>query len=397
MLLATVVLGVIGYDAVRSWGQRLLDVEVYKQGARLWLAGHDLYTSADLPIDLPFLYPPFAAVLFSPLAEQSPQASGSWITVLSFAALLTVAVLLARRLGERFGPWPITAAVMVALAMQLEPVQQTFGFGQINLILLALVLADCLIEVRWWPRGALVGLAAAIKLTPLVFLLYFLLRRDLRAAVVATASFAGCLAVGFIAAPRDSATYWTGVVFDTADRVGSDYVGNQSIYGMLSRATGLTDTGVNVLWALGSAVVLAAGGVVMWCAIRRGQHLAAVAVCGMLGVLVSPISWSHHWVWIVPAVAAVLGFASWRLLVPTIVAIGVFVAGPHWQLPAGNGQEAAWTAGEWILGNAYLLTALVVLAAVTVADVVQGWRRDAGVSAPTPPGVNSHRAGPAKS
>lgn len=373
VLLAVTVLAVVGYQAVRSWGMRLLDVEVYKQGAQLWLDGHALYSPADLPIDLPFLYPPLAAVLFSPLTSLGPGAAGTWVTVLSFSALVAVAVLVARRLPTRLGPWPIVAAAFVALAMQLEPVQHTFGFGQINLILMALVAADCLVDVRWWPRGVLVGVAAAIKLTPLVFLLYFVLHRDVRAAVVAVASFTTCMALGFLAAPRDSVAYWTRFVFHTADRVGSDYVGNQSLYGVLARAN-VNDLGVIVMWAILGVGVVAVGGMAIWWMLRRGQKLAAVATCGVVGLLVSPVSWSHHWVWVLPAFAAAAGVATWRTLVPTIIVIAVFVVGPHWTVPAGNGQEAHWTTAQWAVGNAYLLIAAGVLAAVGVAGALRGTR-----------------------
>lgn len=360
ILLATAVVAAAGYQAVRTWGTRLLDVEVYRQGAQLWLHDQGLYSATDLPIDLPFLYPPLAAVLFSPLTSLDAGAAGTWLTVLSFVALLAVAVLIARRMPARLGPWPILAAVFVAVAMQLEPVQQTFGFGQINLILMALVMADCLIDARRWPRGVLLGLAAAIKLTPLVFLLYLLLRCDVRAAITTAGTFAVCAALGWLAAPRDSLAYWTDVVFHTAERVGSDYVGNQSVYAILARAN-VSDLGVTIMWAIASVGIIAAGSLAMWCAIRRNQHLTAIAICGVLALLVSPVSWNHHWVWVLPAFAAALATTTWRTIVPTIAAVAVYVIGPHWKVPAGNGQEAHWTTAQWLAGNAYLLTAIAML------------------------------------
>src|SRR5690606_14357860 len=254
-----------------------------------------------------------AAVLFSSLAVVSAETAGVVMTVLSFAALVLAAVVLAGRLPERTGPWPLVAAGMVALCLQVEPVRHTFGFGQINLLLLALVVVDCLVDLRWLPRGVLVGLAAAIKLTPLVFLVYFLLRRDTRAVVATVSSFVGCMALGFLLAPQASISYWTDVVFDTAERVGNEYAGNQSIYGVLSRA-GFDEGGLIVLWLLVAIAVTAIGAVAMRRALRLGSELTAVAICGVVGVMVSPISWSHHWVWVLPALAATLEIMSWRVL-----------------------------------------------------------------------------------
>lgn len=361
-LVAITLIGAIGYDAVQSWGGELLDVEVYRQGGQLWLDGQDVYATTGLRIDLPFLYPPLAAVLFSSLTGLTAQTAGVVVTVLSFVALVAAAVVLARRLPERLGPWPLVAAVMVALCLQLEPLQHTFGFGQINLILLALVVVDCLVDARWLPRGVLVGIAAAIKLTPLVFLLYFLLRKDTRAALVTVASFAACMALGFLAAPKASVTYWTDVLFDTADRVGNEYAGNQSIYGLLSRAE-FDEGGLIVLWLLAGLALAAVGAVVMHRALRRGSDLTAVAVCGVIGVMVSPISWSHHWVWVLPALAAALELMSWRVLLPAVAVAAVFFLAPHWLVPTNDGHEYHWTTGQWLLGNAYLLTAAIVLVA----------------------------------
>lgn len=376
-LVAIALIGVVGYDVVRSWGGELLDVNVYRQGAQQWLTGQDVYATSGLDINLPFLYPPLAAVLFSSLAVVSAETAGVVMTVLSFAALVLAAVVLARRLPERTGPWPLVAAGMVALCLQFEPVRHTFGFGQINLLLLALVVVDCLVDLRWLPRGVLVGLAAAIKLTPLVFLVYFLLRRDTRAVVATVSSFVGCMALGFLLAPQASISYWTDVVFDSAERVGNEYAGNQSIYGVLSRA-GFDEGGLIVLWLLVAIAVTAIGAVAMRRALRLGSELTAVAICGVVGVMVSPISWSHHWVWVLPALAATLEIMSWRVLLPAVVVAAIFVLAPHWLVPNNDGLEYGWTAGEWLLGNAYLLTAAVVLVIVAVA----GFRRRVAESHP---------------
>ena len=115
---------------------------------------------------------------------------------------------------------PLIAEMEVALTKLsrgrvIQPVRNTLNYGQVNLALMALVAADCLVRSPRWPRGALTGIAAAVKLTPAAFVLFFLLRRDWRAAVTAAVSFAVCTGAGFLLDGRDSAAYWTSVLFQS--------------------------------------------------------------------------------------------------------------------------------------------------------------------------------------
>jgi alpha-1,2-mannosyltransferase len=240
----------------------------------------------------------------------------------------------------------------------LEPVRVTLYFGQINVLLMALVAADCLVRRPRWPRGALVGLAAAIKLTPIAFVLFFLLRGDRKAALTAVASFAGVTALGFALNPAGSVKYWTSTVFNP-DRIGKvTQESNQSISGVLARV------GVErgLLWLLLVAAVVAVGAV----AVRRARNdVEAMGLNALIVLLASPVSWSHHWVWIVPLLLTA-GVTAWRTRTP--LAIGLTAAGavvfylsPHWWWDADDG----WTWWTVTIGNAYVWGALAVL----------GWRR----------------------
>ncbi len=200
----------------------------------------------------------------------------------------------------------LAAAIVAPAVVYLEPIDANFDFGQINVVLMTLVIADCVPRRTPWPRGVLLGVAIALKLTPAVFLLYFVLRRDTRALVVAAASAVVATLVGFAFAWRDSWEYWTDTVRNT-DRIGTATLNtNQNIAGALARL-GLGESTDFVLWTLACLVVL---GLTIW-AVRRvlracdeGPVLALICVA-MFGLVVSPVSWSHHWVWALPTVIGV--------------------------------------------------------------------------------------------
>ena len=172
-----------------------IDLEVYRIGVQTWLAGGDMYGPLPPTISgmaLPFIYPPFAAMLLAPFAFLPWTAAWVLLFVLSLTALAATLYVVARR------AWPdggsggalLVAALALPVLLWIEPVLETFEFGQVNLILMGLVAVDCLAPRTRWPRGLLVGVAAAIKLTPAAFVLFFLLRRDRRAAVVAVVTAA---------------------------------------------------------------------------------------------------------------------------------------------------------------------------------------------------------------
>lgn len=317
-----------------------IDLEVYRLGADVWLSGGDLYglLPATSTGHLPFTYPPFAAVVFAPFALAPYVVASSVWTLLSIAALVVVVVVVLRSLDVQ--PSTALVGVLLPVALLLEPVRATLFFGQINLLLMALVVVDCLVRNPRWPRGMLVGIAAAIKLTPAAFVLFFLLRGDRRAAVTALVSFLGATAVGFALNPAGSARYWTSIVFDP-DRIGGvASAANQSVKGFLARI-GIEQ---GLLWLVLAAVAVVAGAI----AIRKARHpVDALCVNAFVVLLASPVSWTHHWVWIVPVL-----LAAWRVM-PAFAMGGaaLFMLAPQWWSgPLG-----------FVLGNAYLWCAIGVL------------------------------------
>ncbi|HZQ34142.1 MAG TPA: glycosyltransferase family 87 protein, partial [Mycobacterium sp.] len=247
------------------------DVDVYRMGAHSWLDGRPLYSDSALfhtriGMDLPFTYPPLAVVVLCPLAWLSLSAATVVITVLTLLCLVVSLAVLLARLGVRptaNAVW-LGAALAVPAALLLEPIRANFSYGQINVMLMTLVIADCVPRRTPWPRGVLLGIAVALKLTPAVFLLYFILRRDGRAVLVSVASFVVATLVGFAFAWRDSWTYWTSTVQDTG-RIGVPSLRtNQNITALLARLD-LAPHARFVLWAAASVAVLA---LTVWAARR---------------------------------------------------------------------------------------------------------------------------------
>jgi alpha-1,2-mannosyltransferase len=331
-----------------------LDLDVYRIGARVWLQGGNLYGT--LPptaqgVRMPFTYPPLAAIVLSPLSLIPMHAAGA-VLDLGIVAVLALALRpFYRRLGWELG-WVLSAALL------LEPVRGDLAYGQVDVFLMALVVADCLTGSPRWPRGSLAGLAAAMKLTPALFVVYFLLRRDYRAAATMATSFAAASGLGFLLAPADSARYWTGTLFDVG-RIGQpQYAGNQSIYGVLARA-GLHPGSMpfTSVWLAISLVVIAAACVGMRKALAANDQRMALVLNAFAILLVSPISWSHHWVWAAPALLC-LATSARRLAVTGFV---LFAVGPQCWLPRGGNSELGWAPWQQILGDSYVLCAVAVI------------------------------------
>ncbi len=389
------------YSAWRLLGHSpyRIDIDVYRMGGRAWLDGHPLY-SADSSFhtqagaDLPFTYPPLAAITFAPFAWLPLPAAGTAITTLTLLLLVVSTVLVLSRLDTFSGPgWQIVTgertwarrcwvavAIVAGSVIWLEPIRSNFEFGQINVILMTLVIADCLPRRTPWPRGLLLGLAIAVKLTPAVFLLYFALQRDRRAVLTASATFAGATLLACALDWRDSVEYWTTTLRDT-DRIGTATLNtNQNIAGLLARL-GLRENSHFVLWTLACLVVL---GLTVW-AVRRvlragappnsepaappepsaQPELALALVCvALFGLVVSPVSWSHHWVWALPAliVTAVLGQRQRNMVLVATTALGValMVWTPIDLMPEHHETDAAgW---RQLAGGSYVWWALGVIA-----------------------------------
>ncbi|PPB49109.1 mannosyltransferase [Arthrobacter pityocampae] len=285
-----------------------LDLTVYREGALALLgrAGEkDLYDDALIQTDtrgLPFTYPPFAALLFVPLAVLPEAAALGIVTTLTGLCLVGVAVVVVRYLrtsgvlasAGRWAPGAVLAAML--LIGVSGPWREGLGFGQINALLMVLILADLLRSTRL-PSGVLIGIAAGIKLTPLAFGLVFLARRDWRSLAWLAASFAATVGVGWALAPRESAIFWLDALFD-ASRVGATAdLYNVSLNSIVAQS-GLAEALQRPVWVLASLAVVVVG----YRAIRRadddGDPVRAIAANAVVMLAISPISWFHHWVWI---------------------------------------------------------------------------------------------------
>lgn len=361
----------------------LIDLQVYRTGGNAWLHGMALYDRAfpgPLPgPHLPFTYPPLAAVLFATLTVLPWWVAVTLVSGVGLAGLALACWLAAARLryepagsdepaGSRAGVM-LLAAAAAGIAPLMEPVNQTVSFGQINLLLAGAVTADCLLRRTPWPRGALIGVAAAVKLTPAAFVLFFLARRQWRPALVAIASFAAAGLLGLLLAPRDTRDYWLGVLLDPSRIGGLAYTSNQSLRGLLHRLDLAAGVETAAWLALSAAVaVLAVFGIAA--VRRRGDDTAALLVTAAAALLVSPVSWSHHWVWVVPGVVWLAAYARRRRTRASVAlllgTLAVFMAAPFWWLPHRDDSELDWTVGQHVLGNAYVWVALAVVAAGAV-------------------------------
>ncbi|WP_425576228.1 glycosyltransferase 87 family protein [Streptomyces glaucosporus] len=333
----------------------LVDLLVYRAEGRAVLDGTDLYGFTVTEWDLPATYPPFAALLFVPVAWL-PLPLAQTLVAVGNAALLAWLVHLSLRLaGRRTTPAALIAAT--ALGLWLEPVFQTFVFGQINLALTCLVLWDLTRPDGARGKGLAIGVAAGIKLTPAIFAVHLLLTGRVRAGLTALAGFAGTAAVGAAALPGASADFWTRRMFETG-RVGKAWiVDNQSLQGLVARLLHTPEPGP--LWLAPAA---AAGLLGLWLARRahlRGRAAWEVLAVAGTALLVSPISWSHHWVWCVPllaVLAAAVPPGRRRWVLGAVAAL--FAARTHWLVPHSGDLDLRLPWWQQPLASPYPLLAL---------------------------------------
>ncbi|HEY2064231.1 MAG TPA: glycosyltransferase 87 family protein, partial [Amycolatopsis sp.] len=403
-------------------------------------------------VRLPFTYTPAAAALFVPLVLVPSGLVWGVIAVLSVVSLTVVIAVVARPSG-------VWLPAGTAIVLVLEPVWKTLFLGQINLILMALVVFDVLVlssrgagsgsrgaasssagsvgvggsvsaaisagaagavdsagsadtavvagsagamgsleagssgsrasagvsagervraSSRW--AGVLIGVAAAVKLTPLIFVPHLFFTGRWKDGLRALGTFVGLEAVMFAVIPGDSWRFWTESVSDPS-RVGSvHWIFNQSLNGLVSRASSLAPWSMAV--AVGVAAVLAVPAVwlvVLWH--RRGEQAAALLVTAFYALLVSPVSWSHHWVWAVPLVCLLLvkGRRWWALLVAVLFASQIVML-----VPNGGDTEFTWGIGWSVLGNAYVLAAAAAILALSIRELRLRSRTTAPTVQPEP-------------
>jgi alpha-1,2-mannosyltransferase len=352
-----------------------VDLLVYRFAAEHLVAGLDLYSTGltGNPNELLFIYPPFAAIFAIPLTLLD-SSSAQLLWLLGMVAALTYAVVrMLKSMGMRAGaPLLSVAALLVGVIAWLEPMRLTAELGQINLVLLVLVVGDLLATRSKW-SGIGIGLAAGIKLTPALFIVYLLVTRRIRAAMVAMVTFAATVGLGFAVTPSDSKTYWLHGRFDDVNRISHDPLANTSVSGLLLRLHG------SAWMATIAAIVVAAVAVAIAAmAYRRGQGVLAIAIVGMASAAASPFSWSHHWVWFAPLVVHLgyHGYVVGNRLAATAMWLVCGLVGGWIVATAGDTPQAGILSlrpgGVWtgILPGAYVLVFLLVL----LATVVWLWR-----------------------
>lgn len=355
------------------WHWPLLDLSIYRRGAGELLHGRSLYDLAPhypRP-DLPFTYPPFAAALFVPAYLVGPVLAGIGQSLLSLGCYAVVTLTCGRRLGLS---WP-QLLPLAALGFALEPVQRTFWQGQVNLLLAALVVADCfLVPARM--RGALTGIAAGIKIIPGVYVIYFLLRREWLSVVRAALAFGATVGVSAIASPHDATHFWTKLFWDPNHVGQQSYISNQSLYGQLVRFSRNLHPGLGIY----APIALAALALAVYAAMRQlrlGNDVAALTCIAFGGLLVSPISWSHHWVWFVPALLVLI--ASGRRRAAAILALVPALA-PQWWTPSTQPPYTYIAEFHHHWWQTWLCVSYAVAGIAFL--VLMCWRRPVGRAAP---------------
>lgn len=349
------------------------DLRVYYGALNHWVhGGGELYDYYLPKSTYGFTYPPFAAIAMLPMAVTAWPVTIVISVTLAVGAALILLYWLVDPIARRQG-WTRWYALAIAacLAAAFEPLRETVNFGQVNLVLVFLVAADLLLLVGRGSRfgGVGIGLATAIKLTPGIFIIYLLVTRRFRAALIASGTAAVATIFAAAVAPDASRIFWTDAVWNT-DRVGAvAFISNQSIYGAVARLHPAQPS--TLLWVLGVVAVVAVWFIRVRRAMAQGDELTGFALTGVLGCLMSPITWVHHLVWVGPALVLVLDNAlaartsrrRWALL-------GFFLGGYallcsrlvwefnlKWDNPVG-----------WFLASGYVWISIALLVALPTRE-----------------------------
>jgi alpha-1,2-mannosyltransferase len=425
---AAVLASYVSYAVIHpyNWTLDPVDLKVYWSGGEIVRHATPLYNphlAAPLydwagsgGLKLPFTYTPFAAISFALVSlvpwTLLPKLSIAVNVVLLVAALwCTFGGLGYRRDRVRVGATLLTAAAV----FWTEPVLRTMYLGQVNLVLMALIIWDLTqpdtAKSRWW-KGAGVGIAAGIKLVPLIFIPYLLITRKFRQAAMAAGTFVATILLGFVILPKDSAKWWFTGLFANGSRTGfPGWEGNQSLEAIITRFVGSVATAKPV-WLVAAALTAVLGIVCAAMLARAGHAMVALLLCALTGLLVSPISWDHHWVWIAPGVAVTAHYAvrAWRsaarrwalglgaltaLILATYAAwpeslysssrhLGAFSLGLIWYPPNTDPGtyfrdgdrpwfvEYHWHGLELIMGNAFILGGLGLFALLVLIALLTG-------------------------
>ena len=423
------------------------DVYVYWYALNNWFNGNSLYDWYALPDYkmYPFTYPPFGAWALSPLTWFDYETAARLMIMAIALQTAVIVALIGRSLGWSWGsafaiaPW---AAILVQQC--LEPFTQSVGFAQVNTAMMALVMIDVAAPPSWKGRGVASGLAAAIKLTPAIAVLIFLLRRQWRSAITMVATSLAVTLLSWVISPGESARFFFDAMWDPQRAGDAYYTSNQNLKGFVARA--LPENTWSIAWSIAVALALVAA---VWLCLRiqaaatsvvtphvisddaapgplnaaapaTGAAAAAApaapagdavevaasdavaapsavatapapvlpenlatlltaAVIMTLGLLVSPITWSHHWVWglasVVALIAVALRLKSAPLAAVALVQGALFIMAPHWWFSHGQVNELHWNVAEQLVGSSYTLAAIASGVALAWALPVQATAR----------------------
>ena len=426
------------------------DVYVYWYALNNWFSGNSLYDWYALPDYkmYPFTYPPFGAWALSPLTWFDYETAARLMIMAIALQTAVIVALVGRSLGWSWGsafaiaPW---AAILVQQC--LEPFTQSVGFAQVNTAMMALVMIDVAAPPSWKGRGVASGLAAAIKLTPAIAVLIFLLRRQWRSAITMVATSLTVTLLSWVISPGESARFFFDAMWDPQRAGDAYYTSNQNLKGFVARA--LPENTWSIAWAITVALALVAA---VWLCLRiqaaatsvvtphviyddaapgplnaatpatgvtvsaasaalvapagdavelaasdavaapsavattpapvLPENLATLltaAVIMTLGLLVSPITWSHHWVWglasVVALIAVTLRLKSAPLAALALVQGALFIMAPHWWFSHGQVNELHWNVVEQLVGSSYTLAAIASGVALAWALLVQATAR----------------------
>lgn len=436
------------------------DVYVYWYALNNWFSGNSLYDWYALPDYkmYPFTYPPFGAWALSPLTWFDYETAARLMIMAIALQTAVIVALVGRSLGWSWGsafaiaPW---AAILVQQC--LEPFTQSVGFAQVNTAMMALVMIDVAAPDSWKGRGVASGLAAAIKLTPAIAVLIFLLRRQWRSAITMVATSLAVTLLSWVISPGESARFFFDAMWDPQRAGDAYYTSNQNLKGFVARA--LPENTWSIAWAITVALALVAA---VWLCLRiqaaatsvvtphviyddaapgplnaaapatgatssaapatgatvyaasaalaapagdavelaasdavaapdavatapapvLPENLATLltaAVIMTLGLLVSPITWSHHWVWglasVVALIAVALRLKSAPLAAVALVQGALFIMAPHWWFSHGQVNELHWNVAEQLVGSSYTLAAIASGVALAWALPMQATAR----------------------
>ena len=341
---------IIQYGKLIPWQPSTIDLQVYVYAVKDMLTGKDIFATTTPFWNLYFIYPPIAAILLTPLAF-GPYAL--WQVVWT-GGLVWAQQSVLKRCGAPRG-WKL-GLIGIAVLLAVEPIRTTLGYGQVNTILMALVIADLLPDApgerRRIPQGTLIGLAAAIKLTPALFVIFAFLIGKTRVAITAMISFAVFTGIGAILLFRETLVFFGGLSGGDTRTASPLYTGNQSLLGVFfrlgdsSRVTGLVGLAVSAVLAVLGCLVAAH----WW---RHEEKVFAVAIVGLTTCLASPLSWTHHYVWILPLGMAVLspGVPRWARYLGGFWVVWVCVCLPLAVLPYGGGRERQFDFLQQLVAN----------------------------------------------